>query len=135
MSCSNASFKVYSQPPRHFRCAFLTLLSLLIFGACSARFVNQTELKSLKEKYLGTYVILKAVDIGNNRKAERGSKVKLYFAATSESVKVYAYPHTEPREEAIGNNILYLFEDDFPTEAWDREFFEKKLSEIVKKIK
>ena len=103
--------------------------------SCSARFVNKIELTQLKEKYNGIYQILKPVDIGNNQKAKTGEKVKLYFMATSESVKVYAYPNKETRETALGHNILYLFEDDFPDIKWSLQFFEEKLKKIVKKIK
>ncbi len=75
------------------------------------------------------------MDIGNNKKARLNQKVRLYFISNSESIKVYAYPHDSPRESAVGDNILYLFEDDFPNEEWDHDLLEKKLAEIIKPIK
>ena len=111
----------------------LILLSCLILIniACSARFVKKANLKNLHNKYSGIYIIKQAVDIGNNRTAQVGQKVKLYFLSNSSSIKTYAYPHTEPRETSIGNNILYLFKDDFSKEQWDENAFEKKLFEII----
>ena len=102
---------------------------------CSARFVKREKLNQLKNELEGVYVLLKDIDIGNNQKASTGTKVKLYFMSDSESIKVYAYPHTQPRESALGKNILYLFENDFPKEEWEENFFKKKLFHVVKKIK
>ena len=102
---------------------------------CSAHFVKKTQLDQLKNEFKGVYLIIKPVSIGNNRKASKGTKVRLYFISDSESIKVYAYPHTQPRESALGKNILHLFEDDFPEEKWDEKLFKKKLFRVVKKIK
>ncbi len=116
-------------------CFLCVFFSSWFSWSCSARFVNKVELKKIKERFGGVYQVLEAVDIGNNQVAKIGEKVKLYFISTSESVKVYAYPYADIRESALGNNILYLFEDDFPDTKWDFKFFEEKLKEIVKKIK
>ncbi len=118
-----------------FRKLFICLIFAISGWNCSALFVNKIELARLKKKFTGIYKILRPVDIGNNRKANVGDKVKLYFISTSQSIKVYAYPYAKSRETALGDNILYLFEDDFPNEAWISKIFEKKLLKIVKKIK
>ncbi|RME93673.1 MAG: type II secretion system-associated lipoprotein [Candidatus Hydrogenedentota bacterium] len=118
---------------RYLFCIVIFFTILMI--QCSGRFVKKEELQYLQKKYSGIYVIKKPVDIGNNRKLKPGMRVKLFFQSGSESVKVYAYPANEPREEALGKNILYLFEEDFPKEKYSREVLEKKLNEIVEEIK
>ena len=112
---------------------FFFVFIICIIQQCSGRFVNQVELKKLKEQYNGNYVMKKPVDIGNNLKARVGEKVKIYFVSTSNSIKVYAYSYQEPRESSLGNNILYLFEDDFPDEKWDHNLLNKKLNDIIRK--
>ena len=125
--------------PRNF---FFLSIKFILFAVliisilqCSARFVKKEELGKLKKEFDGVYVLTKPVDIGNNKKAEQGIKVRLYFFSASDSIKVYAYPHTQPRESALGENVLLLFDSDFPKEAWDKNFFKKKLFSILKKIK
>ena len=113
------------------------ILSVILIASivqCSSRFVKKEELGQLQKEFGGVYVLTKPVDIGNNQKAERGAKVKLYFFSGSDSIKVYAYPHTQPRESALGKNILLLFNIDFPEEEWDKKFFREKLFSILRKI-
>ncbi|MDH5716253.1 MAG: type II secretion system-associated lipoprotein [Spirochaetia bacterium] len=102
-----------------------------IFSFCSGRFVKREELNYFSEKYAATYVLKKEIDIGNNKTMKAGTQVKLYFISDSSSVKVYAYLPALAREEAVGKNILLLFESDFPDEKYDREFLEKRLEEIL----
>ena len=112
----------------------LFIILIVFLFQCSARFVRKEELGKLKKEFGGVYVLTKPVDIGNNQKAEQGAKVKLYFFSGSDSIKVYAYPHTQPRESALGRNILLLFDSDFPKEEWDKKFFKEKLFSILRKI-
>lgn len=96
--------------------------------------MKREELDYLNKKYAGEFIIKKPVDIGNNRKLKKGARVYIYFRSGSESVKVYAYPSNQPREEAIGKNILFLFEEDFPNEKYSRKLLEKKLDEIIEPV-
>ena len=125
-------FKSFFPPGPRF---FLFVILIIFVFQCSSRFVKKEGLGRLKKEFGGVYVIIKPVDIGNNQKAEQGSKVRLYFFSGSDSIKVYAYPHTQPRESALGRNILLLFDSDFPKEEWDIKFFKEKLFSILKKIK
>ncbi|MDH5721385.1 MAG: type II secretion system-associated lipoprotein [Spirochaetia bacterium] len=106
-------------------------ITVFLLQFCSGRFVIKEELSYFSEKYSGTYKIKKITDIGNNKKINPGEVVKIYFVSDSESIKVYAYLPSEPREKTLGKNILYLFDTDFPNEMYKREFLEMKLSEIL----
>lgn len=122
---------------KRFLYSFLTIFFLaLVFEACSGRFVKREQLNELEQDYQGIYEIVADIDVGNNdyEPLPVGSQVRLYFRSGGESVKVYAYPHTQRREEALGKNILYMFEGDFPEEEYDRKLFEEKLNTIVRKI-
>lgn len=98
---------------------------------CSGRFVKRDELTYLSKKYSGVYSIRKPVEFSHNQKLDPGMKVRLYFKADGESLKVYAYPANAMREEALGKNVLHLFKEDFRTEEYRRAEFEQKLSAIV----
>ena len=98
---------------------------------CSGRFVKREELEYLNKRYSGVYTVIKPVEISHGQLMEAGMKVRLYFRADSESLKVYAYPYNALREEALGKNIMHLFEEDFTDEEYVREVFEKKLAEIL----
>ena len=118
-----------------------TLFQILLIGIsvssimCSGRFVKKDEIQYLEKKYAKEYVTKQKIDIGNNQFMKSGMKVLLFFSSGSESVKVYAYPANQPREEAQGKNILYLFETDFPDEKYKREIFEEKLAALVEEAK
>ncbi len=107
------------------------LLLFVSFVHCSGRFVKREELQYFEEKYSGVYIMKQKVDAGNNQYVAQGSRVRLYFRADSDSVKVYAYPHNQTREMAMGKNILLLFAEDFPDEKYNREIFENKLNELI----
>ncbi|MCS6985757.1 MAG: type II secretion system-associated lipoprotein [Leptospiraceae bacterium] len=111
------------------RTGLVVCILLLLF--CSGRFVKKEELLELEKKYSGVYVIKKKIDVGNNETLSEGSRVRLYFRSDSEAIKVYAYPHNQSREMAVGKNILLLFEEDFPDEKYDRSYFEQKLGELI----
>jgi len=112
---------------------FLFIISLIAFG-CSGRFVKKEKLSSLNEKYSGEYITIKNIDIGNNETMKAGTRIKIYFASGSDSIKVYAYPANQPRENAIGNNILYLFDTDFTKKKFSEEKLEESLKEIIKPV-
>ena len=111
----------------------ISFVFFLGFEACSGRFVKRDELDYLHKKYNGTYIISQKIDVGNKDEIKAGTRVKLFFTSNSESVKVYAFKFNVPREQAIGKNILYLFETDFPDEEYDRQLFEKKLAALVRR--
>lgn len=106
----------------------------VIFGGCTISFVKQDVLKSLDEKYKGVYVVLGDIPIGNDETLKAGTKVRLYFQSGGNSLKVYAYPFETPRERALGKNILYLFDADFPENKYTEAVLDKRLLEIVKKV-
>ena len=108
--------------------------AILSFVACSGRFVKKNELVWLKQSYNGQFSLKKEIDIGNNESLPAGSRVRLYFRSSSKDIRVYAYKFNEPRESAIGKNILYLFESDFKDEEYNRKAFLGKLNELIAKV-
>ena len=112
--------------------ALLFSLSIL-FTACTLNFVKDDELKALQQKYEGIYICIADIVPGNNDTIKAGTSVRLYLQSGSNSIKVYAYPIDEPREKALGKNILYLFDTDFPESKFMDVVLEKKINQIVKK--
>jgi len=112
----------------------LPVILLFLTGAgCMKSFIKDSDLMQLEKRYEGVYILIKDTSIGNRRELKAGTKVRLYFTSGKGSVKVYAYSPDEDRETALGDNILYLFESDFPDNVFDDELFEMKLFEVVKK--
>jgi len=109
----------------------IILLSALFSFACSGRLVKREELKVLNQKYSKEYLLKEKADIGNNRSMKAGTRVKIFFRSDSDSVKVYAYRFNEPREQALGKNILYLFENDFPDEEYTLKYLEEKIDKLI----
>ena len=107
------------------------MVSLFFF--CSGRFVKREELEKLHKEYSGSYIIIKKIDVGNKNEITTGTRVRLFFTSNSDSVKVYAFKFNEPREQALGKNILYLFETDFPDEEFDKKIFLQKLIALVRR--
>jgi len=117
---------------------FKPILSSLIFAFfivnCTLNFVKDDVLKQLDKKYEGVYVSIVDIQTGNDDKIPAGTRIRLYFLSAPTSVKVYAYPLDISREKALGQNILYLFESDFPDNQFVEALLDKKLREIVKKV-
>ena len=113
----------------------LVIIPLLGFIACSPRFVKEDQIKEIEKKYTGTYILKKDIEVGVNELLKTGTKVKLYIVSGRKLIKVYAYPVKEDRESTLGQNILLLFETDFPDRKFNQEVFDKKLNEIVRKAK
>ncbi|MES0488674.1 MAG: type II secretion system-associated lipoprotein [Leptospirales bacterium] len=113
----------------------LAILPFLAFIACSPKFVKQDQVSELEKKYTGVYILKKNVEVGINEILKKGTKVRLYIVSGRKLVKVYAYPAKDNRESTLGQNILLLFETQFPEKKFNQEIFIKKLNEIVKKAK
>ena len=101
---------------------------------CATPMLQDDEIATLNEAYSGVYVLTQDVDAGNSVTVRAGTKIRLYFKSGEGSVKVYGYHPDQSREGAVGNNILYLFEADFPEGEYDRAFLELKLNKVVRKL-
>jgi len=108
---------------------------VLNLSFCNQKFVKRDEIKVLQKKYSGEYFLLKKIETSNNESLKKGSRIKIYFRSGSHSIKAYAYPYNEDRETVMGDNILYLFDNEFEKKKYNRESFEKKLAEIIKKAR
>lgn len=111
---------------------FLAFFVVTLTISCSGRFVKKDEIQYLEKKYSGVYSVVQPVEYSYSRRLETGTQVRLYFRAGAESIKVYAYPATALREEALGKNFLHLFKEDFQNEKYKREEFENKLLTFVR---
>ncbi|MDH4199838.1 MAG: type II secretion system-associated lipoprotein [Spirochaetia bacterium] len=112
---------------------FLLLLTAMVH--CTISFVKDDELRTLESQYTGIYSVKKDINVTNDNILRAGTRIRLYFLSGTNSIKVYAYDFDEPRENALGKNILYLFESDFPENKFQKEILEKRISELLNKVK
>ncbi|GAB4443483.1 MAG: hypothetical protein OHK0011_25760 [Turneriella sp.] len=113
------------------RSAFLALLLV----ACGSRFVKKEDIQRISKDYEGVYVLRERVETGNFDFLNKGARVKIFFKAAGDYVSIYAYPYSQPREEAEGKNILQLFEGDFPDKKFSEAFLRQRLAELIEEYK
>jgi len=111
----------------------LFMFSALTLVSCSS-FVEKEKIPVLKDYEKYEYILKKEVSIGN-RTLARGDNIRLHIVVGDEWIKVYGYNAGSDPLQAQRLLILYLFEDDFTEERFSMEFFDKKLSELVKRKK
>lgn len=110
---------------------WLPLLLLLLAPGCSSKFVKKESIQRISKEYEDVYVLRERVETGNFDSLNKGARVKIYFKAAGDYVSVYAYPYSQPREEASGKNILQLFEGDFPDKKFSEEILKKRIADLV----
>lgn len=115
------------------RISLLLLFLPLLY--CSSRFVKKEEVQRISKDYEKVYALKERVEVGNFDSLNKGAKVKIYFKATGEYISIYAYPHSQAREEAVGKNILQLFDTDFPDKKFSEEVFRQRLSLLFEEYK
>jgi len=108
---------------------------LLVSVACGSRFIKKEDIQRISKDYEGVYVLRERVETGNFDSLNKGARVKIFFKAAGDYVSVYAYPYSQPREEAVGKNILQLFEGDFPDRKFSEEFLRQRIGELVEEYK
>ncbi len=111
------------------------VMIILLANGCTRSFVKDPEINALNEKYNGVYLVKTDIDVGNEEQLKAGARVRIYVLSSHDAIKVYAYDVNEPREEAVGNNIIYLFKADFPDKKFDETVFEEKIDSILQKTK
>jgi type II secretion system-associated lipoprotein len=116
-----------------FRIALAALATLLV--ACGSRFVKKEEIQRISKDYEGVYVLRQRVETGNFDSLNKGARVKIFFKAAGDYVSVYAYPYSQPREEAVGKNILQLFEGDFPDKKFNEALLRERLAELLEEYR
>ncbi|MFO1479490.1 MAG: type II secretion system-associated lipoprotein [Turneriella sp.] len=112
----------------------VTSLALVLF-ACGSRFIKKEEIQRISKNYEGVYVLRERVETGNFDSLNKGARVKIFFKAAGDYVSIYAYPYSQPREEAVGKNILQLFESDFPDKKFSEEVLRQRISDLVEEYK
>lgn len=116
-----------------FPIALAALATLLV--ACGSRFVKKEEIQRISKDYEGVYVLRERVETGNFDSLNKGARVKIFFKAAGDYVSVYAYPYSQPREEAVGKNILQLFEGDFPDKKFNEALLRERLAELLEEYR
>lgn len=106
--------------------ALMFFLLPLIY--CSSRLVKKEEIQRISKDYEKVYSLKERVEIGNFDSLNKGAKVKIYFKTTGDYISIYAYPHSQAREEAVGKNVLQLFETDFPEKKFSETVFRSRLA-------
>lgn len=109
-------------------------MGLLFLSCSSTGMLKRAELERLQKKYDGVYAAASDIDIGNNQIIESGTRFRLFFDGNMKSVKVYAFPEDQPREQVLGSNILYIFKTDFPQGEYSGAYLEKELQNLIKRI-
>ena len=107
------------------------LLVYLPFLGCSSRLIKKEEMQRISKDYEKIYVLKERVEIGNFDTLNKGAKLRIYFKAAGEYITVYAYPHSQPREEAVGKNIMQIFEGDFPDKKFREDIFRQKIATLL----
>lgn len=119
------------------RRTFVVLVASLALGllACGSRFIRKEEIQRISKDYEGVYVLRERVETGNFDSLNKGARVKIFFKAAGDYVSVYAYPSSQSREEAVGKNILQLFESDFPDKKFSEELLRQRIAGLVEEYK
>ncbi len=106
-----------------------------LLAGCSEKFVKEKQLDALNQDLIGVYKANTDIDIGNGKSLPKGDIVCLYASSTEkDSVKLYAYPYREVREEVLPSNVLYMFKEDFEGKKFDQQVFEKNISERFSRV-
>lgn len=112
-----------------------SLLIVALVAACGSKLVRKEEVQRISKDYEGIYVIKERIDVGNFDSLNKGARVRIFFKTAGDYVSVYAYPYSQPREEANGKNILQMFEGDFPDKKFNEELLRKKIADLVEEHK
>jgi type II secretion system-associated lipoprotein len=110
---------------------FIIKFICLFFISCSS-FVKDEENKILKQFEVPVYILQKDVTI-RQHVIPKNAKVKL-FILSGDWIKVYGYRYEDDILQQKRMLLLYLFQDDFPNEKFDVDFFQEKLYEVVKPV-
>lgn len=114
----------------------MTLISVAVFSLyCGSRFVKKEEVHRISKDYEKVYVLKERIDIGNFDSLNKGAKIRVYFKTTGEYISVYAYPYSQPREEAQGKCILQIFESEFPDKKFKEELLRQRVDALIEEFK
>ncbi|HPJ39656.1 MAG TPA: hypothetical protein PLT75_14520 [Spirochaetota bacterium] len=105
------------------------ITSLLLLFSCTT-FLLEQNIENLKKLENSTYILKQQVII-ENKKLEKGQRVKLYIKTNDVSVRVYAYPAEIDFLKSQRLLVLQMFDADFKNEQFDKNVFQEKLFNIV----
>jgi len=112
---------------------FSILISVSFTFSCSS-FIKDEQIPQIKKYENGIYILKK--DIGkNNIRLLKGDEIKLYLHTGDNYIKVYCYPAHIDFLKSNRILLLYLFDDDFEKNLFDRKIFSEKLNSIIKSKK
>ncbi len=109
------------------------LVALLFISSCST-FIRDEHMAGLKKYESARYVMKK--DAGREEAPlKKGEAVNLMILTGGDFIKVYAYPASVDYLKAERVLILFLFDEDFKDKAFDEQYFEERLYQIVDVLK
>ncbi len=108
--------------------SLLAAAALVICG-CS-HFVEVKDRPFTDDLQKKVYVTLKDVKI-EERSLRKGQRINIVIVEKKDWVKLYGIPAEQERLKAEQVLLMYLFKDDFPMKAFDRDFFTSKMKEVV----
>lgn len=114
----------------------LFIVIALIAGiGCGSRFVKKEEVVKFSKEYDKVYTLKERIEIGNFETLNKGAKMRIYFKTTGEYISIYAYPYSQPREEAQGKCILQVFETDFPDKKFKDQILRDRIAVLLEEYK
>lgn len=107
---------------------FFVFMLLLLFSCTT--FLLEENIENLKKLENSTYTLKQEVLI-DNKKIEKGQRVKLHIKTNDNSVRVYAYPADTDFLKSHRLLVLQMFDADFKNDQFDKKVFSEKLFNIV----
>ncbi|HPB82816.1 MAG TPA: hypothetical protein PK200_12335 [Spirochaetota bacterium] len=105
------------------------VFALLLLFSCTT-FLLEENIENLKKLENSTYTLKQEVLI-DNKKIEKGQRVKLHIKTNDNSVRVYAYPADTDFLKSHRLLVLQMFDADFKNDQFDKKVFSEKLFNIV----
>jgi type II secretion system-associated lipoprotein len=103
--------------------------ALLLLFSCTT-FLLEENIENLKKLENSTYTLKQEVII-DNKKLEKGQRVKLHIKTNDNSVRVYAYPADTDFLKSHRLLVLQMFDADFKNDQFDKAVFREKLFNVI----
>ncbi len=112
------------------------VITILLLASC-ATFLKKDDVSDLKELERISYILKENIGETSRqgKSLKKGDKIKLYITTGDNFIKVYGYPANISFVKAERFLLLYLFEEDFKDNIFDKDFFREKLNNIVEPAK
>ncbi|MBN2771640.1 MAG: hypothetical protein JXR90_13160 [Spirochaetes bacterium] len=111
---------------------YLFCILLILLSSCST-FIKEEQVESVMKREAYLYETLIDVKYEEQVVLKKGTEVQIYFVASKNYLKVYAFPNDKGYLASEHYLILYLFGDDFESEIFEEDKFYPMLDEVVQR--